>query len=118
MKLLNKGLNFAVPNGKIPIRDIIVDVELALGNIQPDKSKIVRDAVKLALKKTKTNKSNFADSMNINKAVKSLNKKDIFATKADKENAVVILDTSIYDSNIQLMIDNGPYKRVRKPLKK
>lgn len=50
--------------------------------------------------------------------IKSLNDKDIFVTKADKGNSIVIVDKRDYDQRIQDLIDNGPYKGVRNPLNK
>lgn len=51
-------------------------------------------------------------------AVKSLNKKDIYITNADKCNCVVVLNKSDYDAGILDLIENGNYERVRNPLNK
>lgn len=54
----------------------------------------------------------------LHQAVRSLNDKDIFITKADKGNAVFVLNKDDYDVNMQGLIDSGPYKRVKNPLNK
>lgn len=48
------------------------------------------------------------ESENMYRSVKTLNEKDIFVTKADKGNAVVVLDRNNYDTNVQSIIDEGP----------
>lgn len=51
-------------------------------------------------------------------AIKSLNSKDIFITKADKGNCVIVIDKQDYDSGMQNLIDDGNYVVVKNPLNK
>lgn len=42
--------------------------------------------------------------------IEQLKLKNVFITKADKSNNIVILDNSTYDERVQKMIDEGPYE--------
>lgn len=48
--------------------------------------------------------------------IESLRKKNVYYTKADKGNTLVILDKVEYDNRMQKLINDGPYERVRGPL--
>lgn len=116
LNLLNKGLSFAIPQKSVPIEELIVDIEMALKNIPLDERSHTRHTVKKALKNCNVNQK--MDNFDYLNTIKSLNKKDIFVTKADKGNSIVVVDRDDYDSRMQEMIDNGPYKRVKNPLNK
>ncbi|XP_031637551.1 uncharacterized protein LOC116349982 [Contarinia nasturtii] len=116
INLLNNGLKFALPHKSLPLKDLIVDAEIAINKIEADKSDGIRNDVQQILSNVK-----FDTSVSTNKmydAVRSLNSKDIFITKADKGNCVVVLNKSDYDSGMKKLIDEGNYERVRNPLNK
>ncbi|XP_067619901.1 uncharacterized protein [Eurosta solidaginis] len=116
-ELLNKGLNFALPHKCSPINDIIVDSELALRKMEPEMAENVRHKLKQALtsksKTKKLKKSSFLQS-----AVKSPNDKDIYITKADKGNCVVVLNREDYNRGMSTLIEEGNYNKVKDPLPK
>lgn len=115
--LLNKGLNFAMPNKPFPKKDLIVDVECALKSLNREKADLIRVAVKNHL--SVPNNTNIDKNiLHAHRTIASLNKKDLFVMKADNGNSVVVVDKSDYDSAMQSMIDDGPYKEVRNPLNK
>lgn len=81
IELLNNGLNFALPHQAVPLKELIVDSEIALNKIEADKSDNVRNHIKDILYSAPKSNEN---SSKLYETVKSLNKKDIYITKADK----------------------------------
>lgn len=118
LNVLNNGLNFAVPTSNVPLKDMIVDVEVALRQVNFEETNLIRSSIKDCLSKIKYETTPDKTIYSFHQSIKSLNQKDVYITKADKGNAIVILDKSKYDEYMQLLIDNGPYKRVRNPLNK
>lgn len=117
--LLNKGLNFALPHRVFPMKQSIVDVESAVAFSNRDTTNHIRACSKLILnsekkKKRKINKA----TTDMYEAFGSLNKKDVYITKADKGNSVVIINKADYDASMYELLKNGPYKVVRNPYNK
>lgn len=114
MNLLNFGLNFALPPKILPAKEIIVDTEVAIKWMNYDTANEVRRSVKdviIGNKQLETASSTFR----LHKTIKSINQKDIYVTKADKGNAVEVVDKSDYDDSMHKMLDDGPYKKIKKP---
>jgi hypothetical protein len=107
LKLLNKGLNFTIAPKLPPIMDIVASVESGIQYLQDDIKNDVRTNFERIISREKT----------INKAINNTNHqtialladKDCFFTKADKGNAVVIMDKNKYDENMHKLIQDGPY---------
>lgn len=114
INLLNKGLNFALPNKETPKKDIIVDTEIAAKYVNYESANLLRAGVKNILSKPKASKIT-ANAKTMFGAIKSLNEKEVYVMKADKGNGVVVVDRSDYDAAIQQMIDDGPYSEVKNP---
>lgn len=117
MRLLNYGLNFALPPKSPPLEQQIVDIEIALNRIDCEYPDGVRNRVKHILTSSKLQKPQ-SNSTVLHDAVKSLNAKDIFITKADKGNSIIVLNKNDYNAGIEKMIDDGNYKKVKNPLPK
>lgn len=117
IKLLNNGLNFALPHASPPLCDIIVDSELAVSRIEADKADYVRENIKRTLN-SHSNSKKCKNTDDMYAAVKSLNKKKIFITKADKGNCVVVLNENDYNSGMNELIEEGNYVSVKNPLPK
>lgn len=117
MQVLNKGLNFAPPNKKQPTNDLVVDVETAIKYNQfIDKANIRNIAFPII--QNNANKNLRKMDLDYNKIIKDLTKKDCYYTKADKGNAIVILDKEEYDNRMYSLIKDGKYVEIRNPLPK
>jgi len=117
--LLGKGLNFALVPRKIPVEDIICDVEYGIKNL-PDKIKdTIRQDCAVGLRMAKPPRSNISKAEF--EALKTLNKnRDVVVLKADKGGAAVLLDRSDYRNKmLDHLCNSGSYKKLSKnPLKK
>lgn len=117
MDLLNKGLNFAIPSRSLPIKDLIVDLETNIKKLSPARKEVIREISRETLKKDQHNRADGPQSKYDN-VLKSLKEKNVAYIKADKSNAVVILDKEEYDSRMLNLITTGPYVEVKNPLNK
>jgi hypothetical protein len=112
-EFLNRGLNFAIESKKIPIEDIIADVETGIKFLPANTKSEIRNEIKQVIKKTNiNNKKTNNRSVNYEKEIKSLKEKDIVFIKADKNNSFVLMDKPDYDSKITQMLNEGPYTRI------
>lgn len=112
LTLLNKGLAYAVttePN----VEQIIVDVETAISHSIP--IQLQESARNVTEEILETNFSQPKKQVNKDeiKALKELRDKPVYYTKADKGNAVVILDKEDYDNQMNDKITTGPYRQLR-----
>jgi hypothetical protein len=119
--LLNLGLNYALPmqDIRIPMMDTAATIELKMfeletPDIQKDKirhgvSQIMRRHINISNYKTDLEKW-------IKTSINSLKKnKSLCICKADKGNAVVILDRTDYNNKMMKMIAEGPYEKLSDP---
>ena len=117
--LLGKGLNFALAPRKIPVEDIICDVEFGIKNL-PDKTKdMIRKDCAVALRRAKSPRSNISKAEF--EALKTLNQnRDVVVLKMDKGGAAVILDREDYRNKmLDHLCNSGSYKKISKnPLKR
>lgn len=114
--LLNNGLNFALPHNQAPLHDIIVDAEIALNKMETEVAEFVRGSIKRVLSKKSNDRKYASDASDLYGAVKSLNKKKIFITKADKGNCVFVLNEDDYNNGMNDLIEEGNYISVKNPL--
>ncbi|XP_044738897.1 uncharacterized protein LOC123300392 [Chrysoperla carnea] len=116
LQLLNKGLNFSLKPLKTPIIDIIADVETTIKRAPESvKHQIRRNVLPILRPEEKEINHHITH----HKAVKSLTEKGVTITKADKGNAVVVLDKEDYIRRMEKLLREGPYERVEKdPLQK
>lgn len=108
--LLKKGLNFSLPYKKNPKNDLIIDIETGLRNKSVGFSE--KQAVRCSVEKVLKDK---LSSYELNQQTKhhyeildELREKDVFIMKADKGNAVVVIDKSDYKERMESHIANGP----------
>ena len=116
IEVLNKGFNFAPAPRKIPIEEIITNVEDCLykNQILKEDSEVIRQDISSLLRRSKPPKSNL--SRDESRALSKLRKnEDITVLKADKGNATVILDTDEYIQKMSILLsDQKTYKIVDK----
>lgn len=109
LKLLNKGLNFASKLVAAPLEDIVVDIESGITRCSSlVKNNIRFEAQKIILQHNGKKNNQVSSTLRTITALKK--KKDIVFLKADKGNAVVILDKQDYDERVLSTIAEGPYK--------
>ncbi|XP_062715519.1 uncharacterized protein LOC134291590 [Aedes albopictus] len=111
LDLLNKGLNFAISPRCAPLADIVSNIESAIQFENHAYKAATRHSVKecivrTASKKENKNRANFDTWCTI----RLLKSRDVIYSRADKGNAVVIMDREDYDSRVRDMISAGPYE--------
>lgn len=116
--LLNKGLNFVISPEKVPIDDIICNIEYGIRDFPHNVKEVMRQDCAIGLKKVKPPKINLSRDELL--ALKSPRENtDIVLLKADKGGAIVILDKSDYvNKMIDHLSNSGCYVKLKKnPLK-
>ncbi|XP_045452128.1 uncharacterized protein LOC123661186 [Melitaea cinxia] len=115
IKVLEKGLNFAVTPRKIPFEEIICNVEdcLSKNNIKKEDSEAIRQDISSALRRSSVPKLNLPREQL--KALLNLrNRRELTVLRADKGNATVVMDTSDYNDKIQqLLSDESTYTNIK-----
>ncbi len=109
LELLNKGLKFSIPPLKPPYEDVIVAVQSQMRDMNPDvETKVTQDSYDI-ISKLKHDYNPTIETIMMHNLVKSMKSKDVYITRADKSNNVVILDRDTYDDRVQNLINEGPY---------
>ncbi|XP_055589485.1 uncharacterized protein LOC129741732 [Uranotaenia lowii] len=109
--LLNKGLNFAVAQENAPIAEIVNNIESAIQFRNfPSKAALRYDIANSLQKASRKKHRSKAESSGCEKVLEQLKKREVVFTRADKGNAVVILDKQDYDTKVRDMISSGPYE--------
>lgn len=109
LELLNKGLKFAIPPTKPPVEDIIVAVQSQMKDMDSDLvTKVTQDSYDI-IRKLKSDFKPTVETRMMHNLVENIKSKDVYITRADKSNNVVILDKVTYDERVQKLIDEGPY---------
>lgn len=111
LTLLNKGLAYAVAT-KPDIEQTIIDVETAITHTIPiEFQESARNDTEESLKGNKFQlRGQNSDEV---KVLSELRDKSVYYVKADKGNAVVILDKDDYDNQMNEKITTGPYRHFR-----
>ncbi|KFD48300.1 hypothetical protein M514_10792 [Trichuris suis] len=111
--VLAKGLNFIPTPKKVSFADLIARVEQSLINVEPNKADQIRGAISSILTRTKyTPKKNL--SLMEMKILEDLKKdNNIIITRADKGNAVVILNGEMYINNVKQLLDTASHKSIQ-----
>ncbi|GJQ73285.1 hypothetical protein Trydic_g13657 [Trypoxylus dichotomus] len=116
IKILNKGMKFAIAPTRIPTLDMILAVEMAAGKIQPPEAvDEYRWKIRTAVERAKPKQIR----QNISKAERSslkelMSDKNIKILPADKGNATVIMDAGTYNIKIQEIINEEKYNELKK----
>lgn len=110
LNILNKGLNFATKPNSTPLEEIVVDIESGISRCSgPVKNNIRFEAQKIIIQHI--NKGEKESTSSETKTIAALKRNtNIVFTRADKGNAVVILDKEDYDERVLNTISEGPYK--------
>lgn len=112
--ILKKGLNFAITPNKIPVEEVISNIEVAIKNLDITKSEEIRQDIAKILRTSKPHASNI--SVEEKRALNNLKKnKNIVILKVDKGNAIVIMNRIDYDNKMEEHLNNsGCYKIINK----
>ena len=95
MEVLNKGLNFSLAPNKIPNEEIICSLEDGIRTLKDEDKELIRQECAVILRKAKPPRRNL--NLEQLKAIKSLrNNNDIVILKADKGDAIVIMNYEDY----------------------
>ena len=114
MKLLSRGLNFAVTPSKLPVDEFITATEIACHHLKDDtKSAALRSDVTRILQKRRNCKQNI--SVEERKALQKLSqRKDLKILPADKGRVTVVMEKNDYESKIkELLNDQDTYCKLR-----
>ena len=111
LNLLNKGLNFAVSSPCAPLADIVSNVENAIQYNDFSFKSAVRYDMKQCLLHTANRKNSSKSATKFEDwcTIRQLKARDVVYSRADKGNAVVIMEKADYDSRVLDMIRSGPY---------
>ncbi|XP_055522888.1 uncharacterized protein LOC129717070 [Wyeomyia smithii] len=114
LHLFNKGLNFAILPVSAPIADVVNNIESAIQY----QCHSIKSAVRLDVEKCISRSINSQNkSRNIDFdtwcVVRRLKSREVVYSRADKGNAIVIMDNSDYDSRFSDMINSGPYEECK-----
>ncbi|XP_055543038.1 uncharacterized protein LOC129728613 [Wyeomyia smithii] len=111
LKLLNKGLNFAVPPQCAPLADMVSNIEAAIQYENFTLQSAVRQNVKQCISRTVSNRNSTENnSFEMWYTIRQLRTRNVIYYRADKGNAVVIMDKGDYESRVCDMIKAGPYE--------
>ncbi|XP_023028767.2 uncharacterized protein [Leptinotarsa decemlineata] len=113
---LAKGFNFAVAPGRIPVENIISNVESALNRIDDKETQeSIGQDIAHVLKNTKPPTRNKLHKEY--QALKNLREnEDIIILPADKGNATVVLNTIDYESKMMKLLEDPAYKKIVRDL--
>ena len=112
ISVLEKGLNFAVAHTKIPINDIICNIENTVSRLPKDTAELIRQESAAMLRRSKPPRSNI--SLTEMKALKELRQRDdIQILKADKGNSTVIMDKQVYIEKMNCLLNTNTYKKLK-----
>ncbi|XP_013388913.1 uncharacterized protein LOC106157722 [Lingula anatina] len=114
MKLIAKGLNYAIAPSKLPVRDVIIQTEVACQKLNIEQAAKLRHEVVGTLRSSNPPKPNLTKGER--NAIKPLkNNKDIIIIPADKGKAVVTMDRNEYEEKCNnLLKDETTYKQLAK----
>nr|XP_060622650.1 uncharacterized protein LOC132769734 [Anolis sagrei ordinatus] len=112
VSILAKGGNFAVTATRIPVENIIANVESAIYRLPEEEAEEVRAEAARILKKAKLPSSNITRKER--QAIRDLNSDpDILILPADKGNATVIMHTEQYKEKIRKLLDPTIYRKLK-----
>ncbi|XP_062837651.1 uncharacterized protein LOC134299269 [Anolis carolinensis] len=112
VSILEKGGNFAVTTTRIPVENIIANVESAIYQLPEEEAEEVRMETARILRNAKLPPSNITRKER--QAIKDLNSDpEIIILPADKGNATVIMETKQYKEKIRQLLDPTIYKKLK-----
>jgi hypothetical protein len=113
-RVLDYGLNFAVAPNKIPVKELICDIEAAIRPLPLDTTEMIRQECAVAIRCAKLPIKNISKEEVA--ALRGLRwNKNITILKVDKGNATVVLNTLDYvEKMMDHLTNNGSYKKLEK----
>lgn len=107
--LLEKGLNYAISPTKIPINDVISNIEVAIKNTDQDVAEEIRQDVAKILRRAKPPSRNISkdESLALNNIRKN---KNIIILKANKGNTIILMDRSEELNYLFNVLKNNGYE--------
>jgi hypothetical protein len=113
LSLLQKGLNFAISPGAIPIEDTLASVEKTLHELPVEIAEEIRQETGRIIKNSARPADNLTKSER--SALKTLKSNtELTILKADKGNATVVLNTTDYKQKIYALLEDPAYRRLTK----
>jgi len=109
--VLSKGGNFAIVPAKLPVGEIIANVESGIRSLPIQTAEHIREKTSRILQRAKPPKSNL--TFGERTALKTLNQdREILVLPADKGNATVIISTTDHERKIETFLDPITYKKL------
>jgi hypothetical protein len=110
---LSKGLNYAVAPGRIPAKNFLCGVEMAIGTLPDETAEEIRQETVRILKGSRQPKDNLTVAER--RAFRSLKANASHTVlPADKGNAAVVMGTSDYNRKIATLLQNKAYSMFKK----
>ena len=113
LRLVGKGLKFAVAPGRLPVTDVVAAVEDAILRVDEVERRRVRRDVSKALLRSGIRSRNL-DQDEFETLGRLSRREDIKFLDADKGNLTVIMETGEYFDKLTGIIEQGPYVHVAK----
>ncbi|XP_058839239.1 uncharacterized protein LOC131694763 [Topomyia yanbarensis] len=114
LDLLNKGLNYAAPPSHPPLAETVNNIESAIQyNSFTSKSAIRHDLEHCFPDEVNRRSEEQRSSTDVSNVIRELKARDVVYSRADKGNAVVIMDKQDYDRRVLDMISTGPYEECK-----
>lgn len=117
MDLLNKGLKYAI-HSEPQVQELVIGLESGINAYSPslpitaEQRECIRATAAETIKEDRLCRTK-KRSAHEEKVIKELVEKPVYYIKADKGNALVIMDKVDYDSRMADKIRNGPYRKLR-----
>lgn len=112
LQLLNRGLKFSIKFVKPPIDKFVVAIQPQITSLEESDKNFMIDNSFRILNRSKTDYKITKEEKRQHEVLQQLKLNDVYMTKADKSNNIVILDKDVYDERFQKLIDDGPYELV------
>lgn len=118
MELLNMGLKYAIRSTP-QVEQLVIELEAGINThsekfpMTTEQKEQIRNATTETVKDIKLQKARDLNHQAV-KTIRELKEKPVFYIKADKGNALVIMDKEDYDRRMMEVINNGPYRKLRK----
>lgn len=120
MQILNKGLKFGICNFVSDHNELLVNLESGIKWLECDTKNAIRAEVGnvvMKAKKTGIDPTQKAINRKQNSIIRGLREKDVFYVKADKGNALVVLNKDDYYNRMERLLVDNIYEQVnRNPL--
>ncbi|XP_060531998.1 uncharacterized protein LOC132705430 [Cylas formicarius] len=111
VSVLNKGFNYAIAPKRVPVEEIVSNVEASLSTIDEQDAELIRQDVARVLRQSKPPQPNL--SREEMQALRNLNNNEnILIMPADKGNATVVMNTSDYNAKLEDILNDPIYKLV------